>query len=92
VNRTVALAILAAALLNTAVGAALIRWASGRKFWWLNGFGLFFRAAVVFGGAHGLHRRGATAAQLVMYIVTVAIVQMVGQIYFLEKSRKEDKE
>lgn len=81
-------AVLAIAV-NTATGAALIRWAQGRWFWWLNGLGFFFRAGVVFGGAHWLWTRGASPGQLVFFIVVVAVAQMIGQIYFLEKTRKQ---
>ena len=77
---------LAVAAVNVVGAWALDRWvrrAQGRGYAWLQALGFFARFCVIFGSAHALWRWRGRAAEAAVLIVTAAVAQMVGLVYFV---------
>lgn len=81
---------LAVAAINTAASRQLQR--SGgpdkNRYWLTQGFGFAFRFAMIFGAAGGIWFAYRRMPEVVVFIVTAAVAQMVGQIYFLMRDNK----
>ena len=78
--------------MNVAAG----RWLQGRggsrddRFWEMELAGFVFRFATIFGGAGLIWAAHHRMPEVATFIITGAVAQMVGQIYFLIKDKKKN--
>ena len=86
----IAVLALGVAAVNVAVGWWLAKAAPGRM--GVQAAGFLFRFAAIFGAAQAVWVARRRAAEVVVFILTAAIAQLVGQIYLFlrKKERKAD--
>lgn len=77
--------VLLLAAATAAVNVASGRWLGrrGGKFWWMQGLAVALRFVVLFAMAQAVWMRRRRAPEVVVFIVTVAVAQLVGQVYLL---------